>query len=101
MRIKVSVSGTTKANEFEVDANAGTKFVVKHTLGEIKFKVADIKGNYAIIQTNEPMCKSDGLHVRLSDRFKRFDWDMNLPLYVATPTMDYGVIVGIELISEA
>lgn len=101
MKIKVSVTWATKPSIYDIDAEVGTVFSVEHPLGEIKFKVADISNNLAIIQTNEPMCKSDGLKINLSETSKRFAWDMTKPLYVATPTRDYGAIVELVRTKEA
>ena len=98
MKIRVNVRGSLEPYEFDVDALVGKVFLVKHPLGEVKFKIGALSEFGAIIQTNQPMCNSDGTRVNMLEASKRFDLNTRETLYVATPTMDYGVIIGLTLI---
>lgn len=100
MKLLVKVSGTIKPHSFETIVNAGDVFSVKHDRGEIKFKVAQLFEPIATILTNQPMCISDGIRINLTDTHKQFEWNTFDDFFVATPTLDYGVIVSIRRLKD-
>ena len=93
MKIEIGVYGSIDKYSFIEDLQANKKFVVKHALGDIVFKIVKIDGHICKFKTNTPLCKSNGRSVDLTKAFTEFEWDMHLPFYVGTPTFDYSVIV--------